>query len=139
MHDHDETEILSSVGERFLHHLEFPFHPGALEPADGRARGVGTCGDAIELFIRVSDGCIREIGHEPRGCLYTAACASAVSFLAAGKHLEQAARLLPEDVATELGGLPDDHMHCAALAVNTLNEAIEDHLHRSRNLRVSGQ
>jgi nitrogen fixation NifU-like protein len=33
-------------------------------------------------------------------------------------------------VENELGGLPEDHKHCARLAVNTLGEAIADHYRR---------
>jgi len=35
--------------------------------------------------------------------------------------------LEPHDVVTALGGLPEDHLHCARLAVNTLGEAIADY------------
>jgi hypothetical protein len=44
-----------------------------------------------------------------------------------GKSLEEALCVSPEAVAAELGGLPEDHMHCASLAVNTLGEAIDDY------------
>jgi nitrogen fixation protein NifU and related proteins len=68
----------------------------------------------------------RQIGHIPRGCDYTVACASAVTDLAKGKTVDEALLLQPEDVERELGGLPEDHHHCARLAVNTLGEAIAD-------------
>ena len=32
------------------------------------------------------------------------------------------------DVIIALDGLPPEHVHCAALAVNTLQEAVADHL-----------
>ncbi|MEZ4578745.1 MAG: hypothetical protein R2875_12285 [Desulfobacterales bacterium] len=37
---------------------------------------------------------------------------------------EAALTVMPEDVANELAGLPEDHMHCAALAVNTLGRPL---------------
>jgi nitrogen fixation NifU-like protein len=49
-----------------------------------------------------------------------------MSYLAFGRTLEEALKITPEDVAKELDGLPDDHMHCASLVVNTLGEAIDD-------------
>jgi nitrogen fixation NifU-like protein len=54
------------------------------------------------------------------------ACASAMSELARNCKLEQALEISPQDVEAELGGLPEDHLHCARLAVNTLGEAIAD-------------
>jgi nitrogen fixation NifU-like protein len=98
-----------------------------LEPADGQARGIGTCGDSIEIFIAVHGQRIKDARHVPNGCAYTIACASAVTTLVSGRTLEEVLKLTAKDVADELGGLPDDHQHCAALAVNTLGEAIDDY------------
>ena len=99
---------------------------GSVVDAQGRAVGVGSCGDSIEIALRLEGETIAEIGHVPRGCAYTVACASAVSSLAKGRSLDAALLLQPEDVELELGGLPEDHRHCARLAVNTLGEAIAD-------------
>ena len=118
---------LQHVSDRFLAHVEHPCNMGELNQANGKARGVGTCGDAIEVFIQVHDNTIQDISHLPHGCLYTIACASAMTSLAKGLPLEEVLKLMPQDVATELGGLPDDHQHCAALAINTLGEAIDDY------------
>jgi len=53
--------------------------------------------------------------------------------LAQGRSLEEALQLEPEDVAKAFGGLPEDHRHCARLAVNTLGEAIADYYHGHRS------
>lgn len=110
--------------EQFQRHARFPQHLGLLARADGSATGVGSCGDAIEMNIRLEGDTIAEIGHQPNGCAFTVACASAVSMLACGKGIDDALELQAEDVDRELGGLPEDHLHCARLAVNTLGEAI---------------
>jgi nitrogen fixation NifU-like protein len=78
------------------------------------------------MTIRLEGETIADIGHRPNGCTYTVACASAVSVLACGRSVEDALQLQPEDVEHELGGLPEDHRHCARLAVNTLGDAIAD-------------
>jgi nitrogen fixation NifU-like protein len=100
---------------------------GGIPEAEGKATGVGVCGDSIEIFLSIQNQIIENIGQIPHGCTYTVACGSALSLLVKGKSLEAALTVTPEDVATELGGLPDDHMHCASLAVNTLGEAIDDY------------
>jgi nitrogen fixation NifU-like protein len=99
---------------------------GTLPAANGYAKGVGICGDAIEVYLSVQDQRITDIRHDPHGCTYTVACGSAMTHLAHGRSLEDALKITPEDVAAELKGLPEDHMHCASLAVNTLGEAIDD-------------
>jgi nitrogen fixation NifU-like protein len=114
------------ANEEFQRHARFPRHLGLLVHPDGSAVGKGSCGDAIEMSIRLKGETIAEIGHQPNGCAYTVACASAVSLLASGKHIDDALELKAEDVERELGGLPEDHLHCARLAVNTLGEAIAD-------------
>jgi nitrogen fixation protein NifU and related proteins len=110
----------------FDRHARAPLHAGYLLNADGRAVGSGSCGDSIEISIRMRGEIITEIGHCPKGCAFTVACASAVCALALGRTRGQALQLQPEDVEHELGGLPEDHRHCARLAVNTLGEAIGD-------------
>jgi nitrogen fixation NifU-like protein len=124
---HKKGAVLKTLSERFVRHANAPNCFGRLSHANGRAKGIGSCGDAIEIFLDVNGQSIKEVGHIPEGCAYTIACASAVSTLVRGRALEEALRVTAEDVAKELGGLPKDHMHCAALAVNTLGEAIDDY------------
>ena len=91
---------------------------------------MGKCGDAIEVSLKIESGAIADIKVCPRGCIYTVVCASVMSELAKGRDLDNALELEPDDVAEALGGLPEDHLHCARLAVNTLGEAIADYYRR---------
>jgi nitrogen fixation NifU-like protein len=115
------------VGEQFLYLARYPKNIGALDNPSGRGTAIGKCGDSIEVSLRIESGAISDIRVFPRGCVYTLACASAMSELAKGRSLDQALELEPHEVATALGGLPEDHLHCARLAVNTLGEAIADY------------
>jgi nitrogen fixation NifU-like protein len=133
---HSQAELEREVAEHklaesFFHHARLPRNVGRLEKPSGGARGVGTCGDIIEVFIEVTDGTICKIRQAPAGCVYTTACGSAMSSLVESRTLEQALRLTPDDVSNELGGLPEDHLHCASLAVNTLGEAIDDYYQKT--------
>ena len=121
-HDHGPHPL----NEHFIIHANLPRHMGTLSHANGYAKGVGVRGDAIEVYLSINDQKITDIKHAPRGCAYTVACGSALSHLVYKRTLEEALEITPEDVAKELDGLPEDHMHCASLAVNTLGEAIDD-------------
>jgi nitrogen fixation protein NifU and related proteins len=112
--------------DRFARHASMPTHLGALPEPSGKAVGIGHCGDSIEVSLLVKGDRICDIRHLPCGCAFTIACGSAMSELALNRTLEQALEISPEDVETELGGLPENHLHCARLAVNTLGEAIAD-------------
>ena len=114
------------LDNRFIRHVNMPSNQGAIEAPSGRAVGVGQCGDSVEVTLQVESECIRNIRYLPRGCAFTIACSSAMSELAQGRTLEQALEISPQEVESELGGLPEDHRHCARLAVNTLGEAIAD-------------
>ncbi|MBW2356004.1 MAG: iron-sulfur cluster assembly scaffold protein [Deltaproteobacteria bacterium] len=128
-HDHANDDPLHghNLDPKFFAHAQVPQNMGQLPDANGRAVGIGSCGDQMEVTLEVADNTIRRIRHLPRGCVYTVACGSAMTHLAAGRRLEEALALTPEQVAEELGGLPEDHRHCAALAINTLGEAIDDY------------
>jgi len=54
-----------------------------------------------------------------------------MSMLATGCSIEQALKLQPEDVARKLGELPEDHLHCARLAINTLGDAIAEYYRKT--------
>ena len=124
------TQRAGTVHENFLNHLKNPYNTKKFDLVNGTAKLTGKCGDAIKIDIYVAGNKIADICQTPYGCAYTIACASTVSCLSKGLRLAQAMALQPEHVAEKLGGLPEDHMHCARLAVNVLGEAISDFLCR---------
>jgi nitrogen fixation protein NifU and related proteins len=130
--DHvDEVQSVIPPGSRFWSHARQPRNLGDCREATSSAIGIGSCGDKIKVDLVVKNNIIEEVKCTPDGCLYTVACASAMSVLAAGNSIDQALKLQPEDVVTELEGLPEDHLHCARLAVNTLGNAISEFYRRT--------
>jgi nitrogen fixation NifU-like protein len=51
-----------------------------------------------------------------------------VTELAKGKTVLEAQKITQKDVLDALGGLPENDIHCALLAANTLKEAIKDYI-----------
>ena len=125
MSDHDH-ESLHDLASAFHRHASEPANLGPLDHPDGVARMVGKCGDAITMEIQLTGDEITAVGIQPEGCAFTRACASGLSEMVLHTTLEKALKIEPEDLRDVLGGLPDDHMHCARLAVNTLGGAIEE-------------
>jgi nitrogen fixation NifU-like protein len=113
-------------------------NPGSLHEVNARAKAVGICGDSLEVQLSIHQDRITEIKQIPNGCTYTVACGSAMSHLVRGLSLEEALNVTPEDVATQLGNLPEDHMHCASLAVNALGEAIDDYYQKASGKAQGG-
>jgi len=90
---------------------------------------MGQCGDTINIQVSLMGDVVREAGFWVDGCAVTMACANAATALARGHTTRQVLSLVtPERIDEVLGGLPDDHEHCARLAVNALHGAIRDAL-----------
>ncbi|MFX1420237.1 MAG: iron-sulfur cluster assembly scaffold protein [Promethearchaeota archaeon] len=85
----------------------------------------GSCGDTMQFFLKIKDNIIKKICFITDGCGATVAAGSQTTLLVEGKNIQFAEKLLPDDIEKALGGLPDDHKHCAELATRTLKKAIE--------------
>lgn len=133
-HTDEEISVIPS-DSRFWMHARQPQNMGSCSDASASAVGVGSCGDKMKVDIVVQDDRLVKVQCVPEGCVYTVACASAMSVLAVGCRIEQALKLQPENVAHELGGLPADHAHCARLAINTLGEAIDEYYRKTLAFR----
>ena len=84
----------------------------------------GPCGDTMQFFLKITDGLIKKANFITDGCGATVAAGSQMTQLIEGKSLEFAEKITPEDLDGALKGLPEDHKHCAELAVRTLSGAI---------------
>jgi NifU-like protein involved in Fe-S cluster formation len=115
------------VSEAFLAHALTPQNVGVLPRADGKAAPKGSCGDSIELYLQVADGTIADARFMTDGCAHTVACGSALTGLIKGRPVEEAAAVSAQEIEDELGGLPREHKHCAALAAVSLRGAVRDY------------
>jgi nitrogen fixation NifU-like protein len=103
-----------------------PQNMGVMDEADGYGLVFGLCGDTMEFFVRLDGERIEKVSFMTDGCGPTVACGSMVTRMARGKSLAEAAAIEGAEVILALDGLPPEHVHCATLAVNTLQEAIAD-------------
>jgi len=122
------------VSGKLLQHAMKPVHMGEMDRPDGHAVISGPCGDTDEFFVRVLSSRIREIRFLTDGCFFTIASCDAVASMAEGRTVREALRINQEAVLEHLGGLPEDHQHCALLAANTLHKALRSYLIRGTGL-----
>jgi len=106
--------------------IESPESLGSLENPDARGFVRGRCGDSMQIDLRLTGDIIQEARYTTDGCGATIACGGMIARLARAKTLAEAQRIMPEDLISALDGLPEDHEHCAELAVNTLRQAIQN-------------
>ena len=109
----------------FEHHLLSPQGRGAV-PEDAAVATVGgyDCCDQIRLGLILEDGVVRDAGFEADGCGAATAAASAAVTLIRGHSVLEAARVGPDQVAAELGGLSPAKRHAAELAADALARAL---------------
>jgi nitrogen fixation NifU-like protein len=119
---------------KVLNHIMDPTHLGEMEKPDGHAVITGPCGDTDEFFVQIFSSRIREIRFRTTGCFFTIAACDAVATLAEGRMVREGLRITQESVIEYLGGLPDDHKHCALLAANTLHKALQAYIVRGTGL-----
>jgi nitrogen fixation NifU-like protein len=122
-------EMRKIYGQKAIELLKGQVNRKRLEKADGYAKVKGTCGDTMEMFLRVNNDVIEECTFETDGCGSTQVCGSAATSLAQGKTILEALGLISADnIIKFLGGLPESDIHCAQLAAETLRRAIADYL-----------
>jgi nitrogen fixation NifU-like protein len=114
--------------EKTIDHFLNPRNLGDIPAPDGFARIRGPCGDTMEICLKVSGDKIVNASFWTDGCGTTIASGSMVTELAKGKSITEALKITQDDVLDALGGLPEDSLHCALLAANTLKEAIKDYM-----------
>jgi nitrogen fixation NifU-like protein len=88
----------------------------------------------MEIYLRLNGERIEQACFMTDGCGPTVACGSTLTTIVHGLSLHEAGGITPEDLLEALGGLPEESVHCAELAVNTLREAIT-----SRSRRASAR
>jgi len=119
----------TKYSEKVLDHFRNPRNVGTLEGDDVVVGKVGnpTCGDIMEVFIRIDGEKITEAKFRTFGCGSAIATTSMTTEMVVGMTLDEAMKLTREDVAGELDGLPPIKMHCSNLAADALHEAITNY------------
>jgi nitrogen fixation NifU-like protein len=112
-----------------IEHWQNPRNFRKLENPDGHAKNKGSCGDTMEMFLQVKDDKIIECTFQTDGCGTTIVCGSVATELASGKPLLEALGVVSATaILRVLGGLPEDSVHCAQLAAETLRRALAEYL-----------
>ena len=123
-----KAEMRKVYSETAIDHSMNPRNVGDMEDADGFAKVTGSCGDTMEIWLKVKSGTIAEVTFMTDGCGTIIASGRMVTELVKGRSVGEARRISQQDVLGALGGLPKESEHCALLAADTLKEAIKDYM-----------
>lgn len=121
----DARKIYSEkVIERWLN----PRYLRKMENPHGRATVKGPCGDTVTIFLKMNDDKIVDARFVTDGCMTSVVAGNMACELAIGRSIQDAFKMSDEVVLENLGGLPEESVHCALLASNTVTETLTDYL-----------
>ena len=95
---------------------------------DGKARITGHCGDTMEIDLKFRGDRVLETSYWTDGCAYSLSAVYAAAHLLKGKMPDEIIEIDADVIQKTIGGLPTDHMHCAKLAAETLQAALEEYM-----------
>jgi hydrogenase maturation protease len=99
---------------------------GTLDHPDAQGLFLGSCGDRMQIDLKIFGEKIIDAKFVADGCGATYACGTMITKMVCTKTLDEANQITSEELLDALDGLPEDHLHCAELAVMTLREAVID-------------
>ena len=131
----DETRKV--YGEEVFNRWQNPKFMGRMANASSVGRLTGSCGDRMEIYLRIKDDRIEEATFFTDGCGSSVACGSMVTELVTGKDLDDAAQIGGDTVLQALRALPEEEQHCAYLAAEALQAAIHEWMLKKSRLEKS--
>jgi len=124
----EKTMQHSDYSEKVMDHFNNPRNMGEIRNPDGESQvGNPTCGDMMQIQIKVEDGKIKEAKFKTFGCVAAIATSSISTEMIIGKTLEEAEKLTNDAVALALDGLPAHKRHCSVLAAEAIQAAIQNY------------
>lgn len=120
--------------EKVMEVFKNPQHMGEVENYNAIGTvGNETCGDIMQITMRIENGIIEDAKFKTFGCAAAVASSSTATGMIIGKTIEEALKLTNKDVITELEGLPPQKIHCSVLAEDAIRVAIDDYQKRIEN------
>ena len=114
--------------EKVMDVFKNPKNVGEIENPDGTGMvGNASCGDIMQITLRIVDDIIVDAKFKTFGCAAAIATSSTATEMIKGMTVEEALKVTNKKVVETLGGLPAQKLHCSVLAEEAIKKAIEDY------------
>jgi len=122
-----------------MEHFQNPKNVGEIFSPDGVGTvGNASCGDIMQMFIKVNGGKITEAKFKTFGCGAAIATSSILTERIKGTSLEEALRISEETSQEVLSQLPEEKIPCFTLATDALKLAIEEYRCKQTGIHEKG-
>jgi nitrogen fixation protein NifU and related proteins len=118
---------MGQFSEILMDHFNSPRNSGRIETPD-RVGIAGTPGRGpyVALYLKLAGDVICEARFQTHGCGVSVACGSMLTEMITDRAASDCLELTPGHLSEALGGVPGTKLHCPALAVAALKNALSD-------------
>lgn len=116
--------------EMILDRYKNPINSGSVSNADASSKDYNpSCGDAIEIQMKVSDGVVENIKFQGQGCAISQSSVDILLDMVKSKNLDEVKNITPEDFLKRLDiELSPLRMRCALLGLKVFKTTIYTYL-----------
>ena len=122
------VEAKDAFGEAGFQRWCHPLYNGRMENPDSHARITGKCGDTMEIFLCFENGRVKTATYVTDGCGSSTICGSFTAEMAIGKTPDELLGITGKKVLEKIGTFPEEDQHCAFLAAETLQAALDQYM-----------
>ena len=139
--DDDVYQMLSESGyaDRAIEYFQSKKNIGIIEDADQVTDLTGPCGDTMKISLKIDGDRINDARIQVLGCPGAVASGCALVSLAKGKTLQEARDIDLDELYRELEKMPEQKVHCARLAIKTLQKTLEQYQEQQPDMATRGQ
>jgi nitrogen fixation NifU-like protein len=122
-----------------MEHFQNPKNVGEISNPDGVGTvGNASCGDIMQMFIKVNGDKITEAKFKTFGCGAAIATSSILTERVKGATLDDALKISEETSKEVLSQLPEEKIPCFTLATDALRLAIEEYRCKRAGIHEKG-
>jgi nitrogen fixation NifU-like protein len=122
-----------------MEHFQNPRNVGEISDPDGVGTvGNASCGDIMQMFIKVNDDKVIEAKFKTFGCGAAIATSSILTERVKGTTLDEALKISDETSKEILSQLPKEKVPCFTLATDALKLAIEEYRCKQAGVHEKG-
>ena len=122
-----EREEESTYSKIVIREYRNPNNFGVIKNPDAVGSIKGPCNDTMKITLIVKDDFIKDGRFWTDGCGATIACGNMLIKMIKKISINDALKITQKKLLDILGGLPDEHLHCSKLAVDTLRKTLNEY------------